>query len=297
MASSINASTSGAGGVITTADNTGILNIQTANTTAVTVDASQNVGIGTTSPLALLNVNKTTTGSANAIVISRSATNNNDSQSISWQASDLPLNYASIGAIATSTTGSLTFSTASGGTNTERMRIDSSGNVLIGATSQVQVGRFCIQTDLNTYNGMVINDTGSAVSVAYAYFSRSATTKGSITYNSGSNLVAYNTSSDYRLKENIVDLPNGLDAVLQLKPRQFDWKENGNTTTGFIAHELAEVCPHAVTGTKDEVDKDGKPVYQGVDTSFLVATLTAAIQEQQTIINDLKARVETLEAK
>jgi L-threonylcarbamoyladenylate synthase len=64
---------------------------------------------------------------------------------------------------------------------------------------------------------------------------------------------------------------------------------------GFIAHELAEVVPQAVTGEKDAVDAEGKPVYQGIDTSFLVATLTAAIQEQQAIITALTARVEALE--
>ena len=58
---------------------------------------------------------------------------------------------------------------------------------------------------------------------------------------------------------------------------------------------MQSILPVAVTGEKDAMDKDGKPIYQGVDTSFLVATLTAAIQEQQTIINDLKARIETLE--
>jgi hypothetical protein len=265
-------------------DNSGSLQLQTnGTTTAVTIDASQNVGIGTTSPAAKLHTVSSTAYPA------RIESTGSTYSVIAYKGTGSSANLAEAGAVADA------FYIGTNGA--ERMRIDSSGNVLIGATSQVQVGRFCVQTDLNTYNGMVINDTGSAVSVAYAYFSRSATTKGSITYNSGSNLVAYNTSSDYRLKENIVDLPNGLDAVLQLKPRQFDWKENGNTTTGFIAHELAEVSPHAVTGTKDEVDKDGKPVYQGVDTSFLVATLTAAIQEQQTIINDLKARIETLEAK
>ena len=181
--------------------------------------------------------------------------------------------------------------------NALAMQVDTGGNVLVGTASQVQAGKFCVQADLNAFNGMVINDSGSAVSVAYSYFSRGAVLKGSITYNSGSNLVAYNTSSDYRLKENIIDLPNALQTVSNLKPRQFDWKETGNTTTGFIAHELAEVLPHAVTGEKDAVDADGNPKYQGVDTSFLVATLTKAIQEQQAIINELKTRIEALESK
>ena len=147
----------------------------------------------------------------------------------------------------------------------------------------------------------------------------SPTQRGSITYNRAGGLTAYNTTSDYRLKEQIIDLPNALETVSKLKPRQFDWKETGNTTTGFIAHELAEVCPHAVTGEKDATeikkyeitpavhatfDEEGKeltaaveavmgerevPMYQGIDTSFLVATLTAAIQELNSKFEEYKS--------
>ena len=102
---------------------------------------------------------------------------------------------------------------------------------------------------------------------------------------------SYNTSSDYRLKENITPITGALDKVSALKPVNYKWKADGSNGEGFIAHELAEVCPDAVTGTKDAVDEDGKPVYQGIDTSFLVATLVAAIQEQQTLITDLQARL------
>ena len=151
--------------------------------------------------------------------------------------------------------------------------------------------------------------------------------RGSISYNRAGGLTVYNTTSDYRLKKHIVDLPNALETVSKLKPRQFDWKETGNTTTGFIAHELAEVCPHAVTGEKDAVemqqyeispavaatqDEEGNeltaaveavmgerevPKYQGIDTSFLVATLTAAIQELKAIIDTQATRITALEAK
>ena len=77
-----------------------------------------------------------------------------------------------------------------------------------------------------------------------------------------------------------------------LKPCTYKWNADGSNGEGFIAHELAEVCPQAVTGEKDAVDADGKPKYQGIDVSFLVATLTAAIQEQQAIIESLKARLD-----
>jgi hypothetical protein len=103
------------------------------------------------------------------------------------------------------------------------------------------------------------------------------------------------------MKENIAPMTGALAAVQALKPITYDWKDEfvgtKKSTQGFIAHELQEVVPECVTGEKDAVDSEGNPRYQGIDTSFLVATLTAAIQEQQAIITDLKSRIETLEAK
>jgi len=93
-------------------------------------------------------------------------------------------------------------------------------------------------------------------------------------------------------------MTGALAKVAALKPCTYTWKANPEISAqGFIAHELAEVVPDCVTGTKDAVDANGKPVYQGVDTSFLVATLTAAIQEQQAMIQSLIARVAQLESK
>ena len=85
-------------------------------------------------------------------------------------------------------------------------------------------------------------------------------------------------------------MTGALAKIAELKPCTYTWKSNGSAGQGFIAHELQAVIPDAVTGDKDEIDKDGKPKHQGVDTSFLVATLTAAIQE-------LTARLEVLENK
>jgi hypothetical protein len=107
----------------------------------------------------------------------------------------------------------------------------------------------------------------------------------------------YATSSDYRLKENVAPMTGALEKVAALKPVTYTWKADGSAGQGFIAHELQEVCPSAVTGEKDAVDAEGKPVYQGIDTSFLVATLTAAIQEQQAIINAQQAALESLKAR
>jgi len=106
------------------------------------------------------------------------------------------------------------------------------------------------------------------------YFGYNAGIIGSITQN-GTTATAYNTSSDYRLKENIAPMTGALGLVQQLKPVTYNWKVDGSAGQGFIAHELAEVVPDCVTGEKDAVDAEGNPVHQGIDTSFLVATLTA----------------------
>jgi hypothetical protein len=100
---------------------------------------------------------------------------------------------------------------------------------------------------------------------------------------------AYNTSSDYRLKENPTPLIGGLATIDQLQPCEFTWRSDGSTGRGFIAHELQAVVPEAVTGEKDAVDADGNPEYQGVDAAKLVPYLVSAVQE-------LKTRVEALEA-
>ena len=294
MASSIDASTSGAGGVITTADNTGILNIQTAGTTAVTVNASQNVGIGTTSPTA-----KLTVASAEGL---RTI---NDASYISFYntAGSTRTGYLQMQAggdakLAVEVNQPLTFST----NNTERMRITSAGEVLIGKTTGAltsngwalypdEGSNYCFDMGGASNECFNYNNTGTGTyDIAFRY---QATVKGYIRVNSTN--TTYSTTSDYRLKENIAPMIGALEKVVQLKPVTYTWKADGSDGQGFIAHELQAVVPDAVTGEKDAVDDEGNPVYQGIDTSFLVATLTAAIQEQQTIINDLKARVTALE--
>ena len=290
MASSINASTSGAGGVITTADNTGILNLQTASTNAVTVDASQNVGIGTTSPSTYSAKFAIKTSDQDVIGFVGGTT-----YGMRFGANS---SFAVIDGVDAATGTSaynplcmrgsqLLFNTG----GTERMRIDSSGNVGIGISTQDT--RLVVYANTGTAVQRIYNVSGT--NTYQMSFHNSTQECGTIT--TGNNTVGYNSNSDYRLKENIAPMTGALAKVSQLKPVTYTWKVDGSSGQGFIAHELQEVVPDCVTGEKDAVDAEGNPVYQGVDTSFLVATLTAAIQEQQTIINDLKARIETLEAK
>jgi hypothetical protein len=121
------------------------------------------------------------------------------------------------------------------------------------------------------------------------WYKNDSTYLASVTF-SGST-VTYGTGSDYRLKENVKPIRNALDKVAALRPVAFTWKDDGSYGESFIAHELQELYPTAVNGTKDAVDSEGKPRYQGVDTSKLVALLTAAIQEQQAIITDQDVKI------
>ena len=174
------------------------------------------------------------------------------------------------------------------------MRIDSSGNLLVGTTSQVQSGKVCVSAPLSSYNTVTLQNTTTqgAGQKFMAFMNSSAAFAGSIDH-TGTTTVAYTTSSDYRMKENVQPMIGALEKVSALKPCTYTWKEEfgGQSGQGFIAHELQEVVPDCVTSHKDAVDAEGKPVYQGIDTSFLVATLTAAIQELKAELDQLKAKV------
>jgi len=121
-----------------------------------------------------------------------------------------------------------------------------------------------------------------------AVFYSDLTAVGSISVTASA--TAYNTSSDYRLKENLAPITGAVDRVNALQPRRFNFiAEPHKIVDGFVAHEVSDIVPEAITGEKDAVDADGNPEYQGIDQSKLVPLLTAAIQE-------LTARIEALEA-
>ena len=177
---------------------------------------------------------------------------------------------------------------------TQAMSLDASGNLLVGTTSVPTAGTNGIS--VQTAGQPIIRIARSGTSgQTHMQFMNSNDIVGSIT-TSGST-TSYGTSSDYRLKENIAPMTGALATVAALKPCTYTWKADGSAGQGFIAHELQAIVPDCVTGEKDAVDEDGKPKYQGVDTSFLVATLVSAIQEQQTIIQSLTSRLEALENK
>jgi hypothetical protein len=172
--------------------------------------------------------------------------------------------------------------------STEAMRIDSNGNLLVGTTTAYGTG-----LTLSGSGTQIVTNFGSAYTCAS--FRTASVQYGYITTSSSGTV--YSTSSDYRLKENIALMTGALAKVAQLKPVTYKWKTDGSDGQGFIAHELDKVVPDCVTGEKDAVDAEGKPVYQGIDTSFLIATLTAAIQEQQALIESLTTRLTALESK
>lgn len=182
-----------------------------------------------------------------------------------------------------------------GDVTTERMRIDSGGSLCIGNSGNFGA-RVNITFDPASTNGLLFAVSSGTFTNNYIYFQNSGGSKiGSVSSNNSS--VTYNTTSDYRIKTNVQPITGALSKVAQLKPVTYDWKPEfaEGSSQGFIAHELQAVVPDCVTGAKDAVDADGNPQYQGIDTSFLVATLTAAIQELSAKNDALTARIEALE--
>jgi len=299
----------------------------------MTLDASGNLGIGETSPSTPLSSARglVLKGSSDAqirIQNTNTGSTSSDGFLLSIDSSASPLAY-----VWNYENAALIFGT----NNTERARITSGGDFVVGTTSTILAskiasvagasqngGAFQTTASANSYTAIAGARNGNTGNVAEWWYDLS-TQVGSISVTSTA--TAYNTSSDYRLKENIAPMTGALATVSALKPCTYTWKVDGSVGQGFIAHELQAVVPDAVHGEKDATeirqvevspavpatyDDEGNeltpaveavyeerevPKYQGVDTSFLVATLTAAIQELKAELDTANTRLAALEAE
>ena len=191
--------------------------------------------------------------------------------------------------------GFMAFTTDNG---TERMRITSAGTLLINKTTNVAnqngwdlsaAGFMTGTCNFSSTNEMIVLNQRDGLGTTKVDFRNGQVSRGNITWTSSA--TSFNTSSDYRLKENVVEMTGALDRVSQLKPSRFNFIADSNTTVdGFLAHEVQEIVPEAITGEKDAIDKDGNPDYQGIDQSKLVPLLVAAIQELKAEIDELKKK-------
>jgi hypothetical protein len=264
--------------IVTNSIDGGLTLSPTAPANTLVTTSAGNVGIGTSSPTFKLDVHS---ASGNLVRFFENASGSNRR-----------IQFTNSGTVNTieSTTGSGSTNLAFAIDGTERMRIDSAGNLLLGSTANPAFAQFLIkQPASDPYARLARFETvnaGTIEALQFVKLSGGIAQVGSITMTTTA--TAYITSSDYRLKENIAPMTGALAKVSTLKPCTYTWKEDGSEGQGFIAHELAEVVPDAVTGEKDAVNEDGSIKPQGIDTSFLVATLTAAIQELKAEFDEYK---------
>jgi len=280
------------------------VNINTGGSTRATVDSSGFLGVGTTSPSSFNADGRNLvvgTGSGGQGLSIYSANNNYGNIYFADGTSDGSYNAGGI--LYNHSSNFMRFDTAAG----ERMRIDSSGRVLINTTSHTNTENGSTNSSFEYYGSRTSSRDSTAARGHLTFYNPNGFVGNIVT--SGSS-TSYNTSSDYRLKKNVVAISDGITRLKTLKPSRFNFiADLTKTVDGFLAHEVTAV-PEAISGTKDEVDSDNNPVYQGIDQSKLVPLLTAALQEaiakievletkktqMQTDLTALTARVTGLEA-
>ena len=281
------------------------------NTNQMFIDSSGNVGIGTTSPSSRFHTYKAS--GENKLIVENGAASQSATLSLITQAATPGGCYIYMGKSGATTNGQILYDPnsdfmATYTNNAERMRIESSGRVLIAATATSAYFDANFNVNQSSASGVTMSTkqssgTASQVSVVnwhtattgdnqFIQFGTEAsfTQRGSIVYNRAGGLTVYNTTSDYRAKTVNGLVENALAKVALLKPSTGRMNGASIDIEFFVAHELQEVIPSAVTGKKDAVNEDGSPAYQMVDKSAIIPLLTAAIQE-------LTARVAALEAK
>ena len=333
MASTIksdNGVSSGVTGIVQTADSTGQLALQTTTsggtaTTAITIDNSQNVGVGVT-PSAWTNgkgIEVFYQGNylwSNSVANTFLGTNNYYS----------PLGFRYVGNYGASnylqSTGSHIWNIAPSGTAgalingngifTQAMTLDNSGNLMVGGTTAVAYPSQGIVVGTGSSGTVNIGHTSTSSGTTYLTFAYGGSGIGSITQN-GTTGVLYNTTSDYRLKNNPVPVTGAKDFVMALQPKTWDWWDGSGKGVGFIAHEFMEVAKYSGHGEKDATkeeeyevtpavkDEQGNittpavmgtrtvPVYQSIQpsSSEVMANLVAYIQELSAEVTALKAKI------
>jgi len=190
------------------------------------------------------------------------------------------------------TTNAVGFSTNS----TEVGRFNSSGQFLLATTSGTMsvTGKSPVQRIYNSGTSILGLEAGSTGNYNIILFNNPNGEVGVINTNGSG--TSYGTTSDYRLKTNVQPMQNALETVSKLNPVTYTWKVDNSAGQGFIAHELQEFVPDCVNGEKDALNENGSPKYQNIDTSYLVATLTKAIQEINIKVDAQVAQIAALKS-
>jgi hypothetical protein len=326
MTCKLNADTSD--GLKIVSDTSGEIDLQIDASTKVHMDSSGNVGIGTTSPSGALQI-----GGTDSTLISGEGTGDRDFSTNTFSTIDIPsislmnqvaATYKNISGLGMDFTngilgivnnyqytggGKIAFytgdKTSTTGNLEERMRINASGQLLVGTTSLYGSSNAVVHVNVDkiaTDGGAVMSECTGTGDVFHYHFRNGNGGVGGIKTTGSSS--AFVTSSDYRLKENVDYTFDATSRLKQLKPCRFNFIADADTTLdGFLAHEVSSIVPEAIHGTKDATkvqnvyDDDGVktgtetvPDYQGIDQSKLVPLLVKTIQE-------LEARITALESE